>query len=154
MTLAVSGYEEINTIPAVNCANSVQVQVSSKAEIMSEINSASFYSLISITGMPKATVTVSKFVAEKFSAVKNVQAVLAGVSGDVLHIWVMIDEWTPDVRKQVYTVQQLVMKQLEGLFFDFYVVDLPDGMSPKEMVSDIPLIFNRAEQESTSTNCQ
>jgi len=113
----------------------------------------SFYSLISFSGMTRTAVPVSKFVAKSFSALDNVQAVLAGESADVLHVWIMIDEWSPEARKQVYAIQKTIMKQLEGLHFDFYVVDLPHGTGPQEMVSEIPVIFNRAEQNSAPPNC-
>lgn len=98
-------------------------------------------------------VPVSKFVADSFELLDNVQAVLAGESADVLHVWIMIDEWNPAARKQVYAIQKTIMKQLEGLHFDFYVIDLPHGTTPAEMVSDIPVIFNRAEQKSTPRDC-
>ena len=97
--------------------------------------------------MAKTAVSVNDFIANSFSTLSNVQAVLAGESGDVLHVWIMIDEWDPQVRKQVYAIQKTIMKQLGGLHFDFYVIDLPHGTSPLDMVSDIPVIFNRAEQE-------
>jgi hypothetical protein len=113
----------------------------------------SFYSLISFSGMAKTAVPVSNFVAESFSTLDNVQAVLAGESADVLHVWIMIDEWNPDARKQVYAIQKTIMKQLEGLHFDFYVIDLPHDTTPTDMVSDIPVIFNRAQQKSTPRNC-
>jgi hypothetical protein len=116
-------------------------------------STTSFYSLISLSGMTKTPVPVSDFVGKSFSALANVQAVLAGESADVLHVWVMIDEWTPEIRKRVYSIQKAIMKQLDGLHFDFYVIDLLPGTSPEEMVSDIPVIFKRAEQESTSSNC-
>lgn len=103
-----------------------------------------FYTLISFSGMSKPAVPVSKFVSESFAKLLTVKAVLAGESGDILHIWVMIDEWTPAARKNVYTIQKEIMKQLEGLQFDFYVIDLPKGTAPGEMVSDIPVVFQRA----------
>jgi hypothetical protein len=107
-------------------------------------SSTSFYSLISFSGMGKTAVPVSDFVSKSFAQLQQVQAVLAGESADVLHVWVMIDEWTAGVRKQVYAIQKTIMKQLEGLHFDFYVIDLPEGSTPEEMVSDIPLVFKRA----------
>ncbi|MGA9978744.1 MAG: hypothetical protein WBQ08_08925 [Candidatus Sulfotelmatobacter sp.] len=156
MTLVAQRFEEVTpTVLVANCMNSVQVSVSSaqQASVRSEADTASFYGLISISGMNKTAVPVGKFVAQNFSALNNVQAVLAGESADVLHVWIMIDEWTPEARKQVYSIQKTVMRQLEGLHFDFYVVDLPHGTNPQEMVSDIPVVFHRAEQESTSSNC-
>ena len=113
----------------------------------------SFYSLISFSGMAKTAVPVSNFVAESFSVLENVQAVLAGESGEILHVWIMIDEWNPEARKQVYAIQKTIMKQLAGLHFDFYVIDLPHDTTPADMVSDIPIIFNRAQQKSTPRDC-
>ncbi|SRR6266404_1079486 len=107
-------------------------------------STTSFYSLISFSGMAKTPLTVSKFVSDSFAKLDQVQAVLAGESADVLHVWIMINEWTPQARTQVYEIQKTIMKQLEGLHFDFYVVDLPEGTTPEEMVSDIPLEFKRA----------
>ncbi len=126
-----------------------EVRVSSEGTTAWE----SFYSLISFSGMTKTAVPVSNFVAKSFSSLGNVQAVLAGESADVLHVWIMIDEWNPEARKQVYAIQKTILKQLEGLHFDYNVVDLPHGTRPQEMVSDIPVIFNRAEQNSAPPNC-
>jgi hypothetical protein len=104
----------------------------------------SFYSLISFSGMAKTPLSVSKFVSGSFAKLDHVLAVLAGESGDVLHVWIMIKDWTPHARKQVYEIQKTIMRQLEGLHFDFYVIDLPEGTTPEEMVSDIPIEFKRA----------
>jgi hypothetical protein len=154
MTLATSEYEAVTPSVSGDNENTMQALVSPGKETSVSSQIDNFYGLIeSLSGMTKIPVTVSNFVAESFSALKNVQAVLAGESKDVLHVWIMIDDWTPDVRKLVYSVQRTVMKQLGGLHFDFYVVDLPCGTRPEEMVSDIPVIFNRAEQESTPANC-
>lgn len=112
-----------------------------------------FYNLISLSSMTKVAVSVTDFVWKRFAALENVQAVLAGESADVLHVWIMIDDWTPTVRRQVYSIQKLLMKQLGGLHFDFYVIDLPQGTRPEEMVTGIPVIFDRANQDSTSASC-
>src|SRR6266496_2104305 len=111
MTLSIPDYEAIT--PSVSMDNGQEpltATVSSEKEISIPLqaDTASFYSLISLSGMTKTPVSVSKFVASIFSSIKNVQAVLAGESADVLHVWVMIDEWTPEVRKSVYAIQRAV----------------------------------------------
>ena len=108
--------------------------------------------LASLSGMAKTPQTLSDFVAKNFSALANVQAVLAGESGDVLHVWVMIRDWTPEARKEIYAIQRRVLKQLRGFNFDFYVIDLLEGTKPEESVSGIPVIFNRAEQKPASAH--
>src|SRR5271166_485859 len=153
MTLAVPEFEQATASVLVDSAKSTvggTVSSQEEARVASRVITGweSFYSLISFTGMTKTAVPVSNFVARSFSALHNVQAVLAGESRDVLHVWIMIDEWTPEARKRVYAIQKTMMKQLEGLHFDFYVVDLPHGTRPQEMVSEIPVIFNRAEQSA------
>jgi len=156
MTTSVPEHEAATpSISVDNRISTAQVPVSSEKEtcVPSQLDTASFYSLISLSGMAQTAVPVSDFVAKSFAALANVQAVLAGESADVLHVLIMIDEWTPEARKRVYSIQKVVMKQLGGLHFDFYVIDLPHGTRPEEMVSDIPVIFNRAEQNSTSANC-
>jgi hypothetical protein len=154
MTSATPDFEQ--TTPSVsldNTKNTVDGLVSAQQEttVPSEVLTGweSMYSLISFSGMTKTAVPVTNFVAKSFSVLDNVQAVLAGESGDVLHVWIMIDRWTPEARKEVYAIQKTIMKQLEGLHFDFYVVDLPHDTNPVDMVSDIPVIFNRAEQKPT-----
>jgi len=140
-----------------NRKNTVEGTVSLQGEtsVPSETNtgSESLYSLISFSGMTKTAVPVSKFVAASFAALENVQAVLAGESADVLHVWIMLKEWNPQARKQVYEIQKTIMRQLEGLHFDFYVIDLPHDTTPEDMVSDIPVIFNRAQQTSALRDC-
>jgi hypothetical protein len=151
MTILVPEYQEASPALAVN--NSGALPVFTDEEKSAPWRLDNFCSLISLSGMTKVAVPVSDFVGKKFATLKNVQAVLAGESADVLHVWIMIDEWTPSVRRQVYSIQKLIMRQLGGLHFDFYVIDLPQGTRPEEMVTDIPVIFNRANQESTSANC-
>jgi hypothetical protein len=132
------------TVP-INNGNSGRVSVDAGKEVRVPFQEeTTFYSLISFSGMSNLAVPVSKFVSENFAKLSTVQAVLAGDSAGVQHVWVMIDEWTPGARKEVYAVQKEIMKQLEGIQFDFYVVDLPKGTAPGEMVSDIPVVFQRA----------
>lgn len=155
MNIAMPQYEQATpTLSINNCMSVASVPVSMGKETSAPSQCmTSFYSLISLSDMIKTPVPVSDFVGKSFSALANVQAVLAGESADVLHVWIMIDEWTPESRKRVYSIQKLVMKQLEGLHFDFYVIDLPRDTRPEEMVSGIPVIFNRAEQDSSPANC-
>lgn len=156
MTFSLQEFETSENVSVDNANERVCGTVSSLEEtrVTSELitGSEAFYSLISFTGMARTAVPVSEFVAKTFATLVNVQAVLAGQSGDVLHVWILIDDWIPEVRMQVYALQKTIMKQLEGLHFDFYVVDLPHGTGPQEMVSDIPVIFNRAQQRSARSN--
>jgi hypothetical protein len=155
MTLAPPEFEEATASVWVDTARGTlygAVSPLTEAHLETATGWEAVYSLISFSGMAKTAVTVSKFVARSFSVLENVQAVMAGESADVLHVWILITEWTAEARKQVYGIQKVIMKQLDGLHFDFYVVDLPEGLSPHDMVSDIPVIFNRADQSSTLTN--
>ncbi|MGO9086447.1 MAG: hypothetical protein ACLQBK_14565 [Candidatus Sulfotelmatobacter sp.] len=151
MTFAVPEYDAATPSVCVTNGTDALVEAGKETSVPSQLDN--FWGLISFSGMSRTAVPVSAFVARSFSALSNVQAVLAGESRDVLHVWVMINEWIPSARKQIYSVQKMVMKQLEGLHFDFYVVDLPHGTRPQEMVSDIPVIFNRAEQNPASPDC-
>jgi hypothetical protein len=135
---------QTQTIPIDSSQSQTMAVFAGKESTMPPQSATSFYSLISFSGMTDAPVTVSKFVSESFAKLDQVQAVLAGESADVLHVWIMIKEWTPQARKQVYAIQKTIMRQLEGHHFDFYVVDLPEGATPEEMVSDIPIEFKRA----------
>ena len=67
-----------------------------------------------------------------------------GRSGDVYHVWTMIDEWTVSGRKAVYAAQKELLVKLKGFDLDFYVVALDDGGSPEGLVSDIRPVFQRA----------
>lgn len=134
-------------------ANAPYIPVSREKEARATSQCDNFYSLISLSGMSETPVPVSNFVAECFSQLKNVQAVLAGQSADILHVWIMIDEWNSVARKQVYSIQKQIMKNLEGLHFDFYVIDIPRDTKPEEMVTGIPVIFNRADKRHPYPNC-
>jgi hypothetical protein len=135
---------EISPSIPIDSSLTASVPVTAGKETSVQQQSANLYSLISFSGMSNTALPVSDFVWKSLAKLDQVQAVMAGESGDVLHVWVMIDEWTPQARKPVYAIQKTIMKQLEGLNFDFYVVDLPEHSSPEEMVSDIPLVFKRA----------
>ncbi len=154
MTACTPEFEQMTpTMSLMSNAAATPVAVSSNQEVRVDSEANNFYSLVSISGMTKTPLTVSEFLKANFSALRHVQAVLAGESAEVLHVWIMVSEWTPDARKQVYSVQKAIMKQAEGLHFDFYVIDLPEGETPQDLVSDIPVIFNRAEQKPTLAHC-
>ena len=96
------------------------------------------------TGMAKVPENISDVIVNRLRAIGHVNAVLMGRSGEVYHIWTMIDDWTVAGRKAVYAAQKELLAKLGGFDIDFYVVPLDDGGSPKELVSEIPTVFQRA----------
>jgi hypothetical protein len=109
-----------------------------------ELDSLNFYGdnadMLGMLCIPK---TISDYLKERFCAIKNVRALLIGESHDVQHVWVLLDEWTVDHRKAIYAIQRDILQKVTGFNFDFYVVDIPPGTSPSEMVSGIPVIYQR-----------
>jgi len=132
----------------------LQLPVEFNRETSKAIEAFSYAGLASFTGMAKTAQTLSSIVSNHFSELPSVQAVLAGESDDVLHVWVMIRDWTPDARKEVYAVQKTILRRLRGFNFDFYVIDLPEGTQPEDSVSGIPVIFNRAKQNSAPAHSE
>jgi hypothetical protein len=96
------------------------------------------------TGMAKASENISDVVVKRLKAIPHVKAILMGRSGDIYHVWTMIDEWTIGGRKAVYAAQKELLLKLKGFDLDFYVVALDDGGSPGGLVSEIPTVFQRA----------
>lgn len=96
------------------------------------------------SGMAKVPENISDIIVNKLREMDHVKAVLMGRSGEVYHVWTMIDEWTIAGRKAVYAAQKELLAKLKGFDLDFYVVPLDDGGSPEELVSDIPTVFQRA----------
>jgi hypothetical protein len=96
------------------------------------------------SGMVKVPENISDVIVNRLQEIAHVKAVLMGKSGEVYHVWTMIDEWTPAGRKAVYSAQRELLTKLRGFDLDFYVVALDDGMSPDGLVSDIPAVFQRA----------
>lgn len=155
MICAVPQYDGITPFASVdNCRNSVQLSVEFNSEARMSIDAFTYGELASFSGMTKTAETLSEIVSKKFSTLDNVKAVLAGESDGVLHVWVMINDWTPEARKEVYAIQKQLLKQLRGFNFDFYVIDLPEGTQPEDSVSGIPVIFNRAKQNSAPAHRQ
>lgn len=155
MTFSAPEYDSITPSVSFDTSrNSVQLPVELNREATKQIDAFSYAELVSFTGMTKTPKTLSDIVAKHFSVLDNVQAVLAGESDDVLHVWVMIQDWTPDARREVYAIQKQLLKRLRGFNFDFYVIDLPEGTRPEDSVSGIPLIFNRAQQNSAPAHSQ
>jgi hypothetical protein len=155
MSCSIPEYDSITPFASVeSCRNSVQLSVELNRETKVPIDAFSYAELASFSGMTKTPETLSEIVSKNFSALDNVQAVLAGESDDVLHVWVMIRDWTPEARKKVYAIQKHLLKQMRGFNFDFYVIDLPEGTQPEDSVSGIPLIFNRAKQNAAPAHRQ
>lgn len=96
------------------------------------------------TGMTKAPENISDVIVNRLREIAHVKAVLMGRSGEVYHVWTMIDEWTIGGRKAVYAAQKELLAKLKGFDLDFYVVPLDNGESPDTLVSEIPTIFQRA----------
>lgn len=96
------------------------------------------------TGMTKVPENISDVIVNRLSEISHVRAVLMGQSGDVYHVWSMIDDWSMHGRKAVYTAQKELLSKLGGFDLDFYVVPIESGTSPTELVSDIPVVFERA----------
>jgi len=99
---------------------------------------------VDFAGMAKAPQNISDVIVNRLSEIAHAKAVLMGKSGDVYHVWTMIDEWTLDGRKAVYAAQKELLLKLSGFDLDFYVVPIEEGVSPSELVSDIPVVFERA----------
>jgi len=96
------------------------------------------------SGMTKVPENISDVVVGRLEAIPHVKAVLMGRSGEVYHIWTMIDDWTVSGRRAVYAAQRELLARLGGFELDFYVVAIDEGESPESVVSDIPTVFRRA----------
>jgi hypothetical protein len=97
-----------------------------------------------ISGMAKVPENISDVIVNRLSSLSHVKAILMGRSGEVYHVWTMIDEWTATARKAVYAIQRELLVMLTGFELDFYVVGLDAGVKPESLVSDIPMVFPRA----------
>ena len=88
--------------------------------------------------MHRVVETIADYIAQRFKVLANVRAVLVGKSGEVHHVWIMLNDWTAGHRKAVYAIQRDILSKLGDLNLDFYVIDIPEGVRPDEMVSGIP----------------
>lgn len=96
------------------------------------------------SGMTKVPQSISDVIVGKLKEMPHVQAVLVGRSGEVYHVWTMIADWTVAGRRAVYAAQKELLAKLSGFELDFYVVPLDEGESPAGLVSDIPIVWQRA----------
>ena len=94
-------------------------------------------------GMKCMPATVTEYLVDQFKALQNVRSVLVGESENVHHVWVLIDEWSLEQRKAVYAVQREILQKIKEFNFDFYVLDIPEGARPEEVVSEIPVAYYR-----------
>ncbi len=109
MSVATFDFQEISPSGSIDSVNTVHMAVSADRESQASASCNNLYNLLSISSFTKAPVPVTEFVAGSFSALDSVMAVLAGQSADVLHVWIMINEWNPIVRKKVYAIQKEVL---------------------------------------------
>lgn len=92
-------------------------------------------------GMAKVAENISDVIVKRLTELPNVKAIRMGRSGDVYHVWTMVENWTAADRKAVYAAQRDLLCRLTGFELDFYVVKLDANTSPDELVSDIPTVF-------------
>ncbi len=81
------------------------------------------------SGMAKVPENISDVIVNRLREISHVKVVLMGQSGDVYHVWTMIDEWTAGGRKAVYAAQRELLAKLKGFEIDFYVVPLAAAMT-------------------------
>lgn len=93
------------------------------------------------SGMAKAPENISDVIVNRLKKVDHVKAILMGRSGDVYHVWTMIDDWSAAGRKAVYSAQKELLTLLNGFELDFYVVPIDESAQPGAIVSDIPMVF-------------
>lgn len=111
---------------------------------LGELDSLNFYAdNADMLGMRCVPKTMSDYLKQRFCANSNVRALLVGESNEVHHVWVMLNEWSPEHRKAIYAIQRDILQKIKGFNFDFYVVDIPPDSTPGEMVSGIPVVYQR-----------
>jgi hypothetical protein len=115
--------------------------LSAEADSRSESRTSFAEEDLWFSGMAKVPENISDVIVNKLKQVDHVKAILMGRSGDVYHIWTLIDEWSASARKNVYGAQKELLRMLSGFELDFYVVPLDECAQPGAMVSDIPQIF-------------
>jgi hypothetical protein len=141
------GWLSSNAIPSQSpaSAHSVYLEAGMEKHVdTGELDSLNFYANnADMLGMRCVPTTMSDYLKERFKVIDNVRAVLVGESNGVHHVWVLLDEWTHTHRKAVYAVQRDILQKVKGFNFDFYVVDILPGSDPREMVSGIPVVYQR-----------
>jgi hypothetical protein len=94
-------------------------------------------------GMVSVPQDIRDVIVNQLRDVPHVKAILMGRSGEVHHVWTMLDEWTAMARKAVYAAQKDLLLKLKGFELDFYVVSLDEGEDPQALVSEIPVVWPR-----------
>jgi len=117
--------------------------MSAEVEAVSDPQIAVVEEDLSFSGMTRAPQDISDVIVHRLRELSNVKAVLMGRSGEVYHVWTMIENWTAADRKVVYAVQKELLSALNGFDLDFYVVKLDANVTPEELVSDIPMVYSR-----------
>lgn len=96
------------------------------------------------SGMVRVPENISDVIVNRISKIAHVKAILMGRSGDVHHVWTMMNVWSAAERRAVYEAQKDLLTKLKGFELDFYVVGAEEDENPRELVSDIPIIWERA----------
>jgi hypothetical protein len=132
-------------IPTLESVIKTEVGLGQEVRSDSRTVTTSSESIHWISGMTKVPENISDVIVNRLQELTQVKAVLMGRSGEIYHVWTMIDDWTRGGRKAVYAAQRELLQKLRGFDLDFYVVPLDSGMKPEELVSGIPIVFPRAE---------
>lgn len=96
------------------------------------------------SGMGRVPENISDVIVDRISKIAHVKAILMGRSGDVHHVWTLLDIWSAAERRTVYEAQKDLLTMLNGFDLDFYVVDAEGSENLRELVSDIPIVWERA----------
>lgn len=68
------------------------------------------------------TSRVNEFIGFELGLVPEVEYVFAALRGDVFYVWVVVNEFTPEVRQRIYERERAVIDEFSDFEFDFYII--------------------------------
>jgi hypothetical protein len=72
--------------------------------------------------VPRFEPDLRDYIAFSLGAVPEVQAIFASQQGRVWHIWTVVSESTPEVRKRLYDKEKMILGHFDGATFDFNII--------------------------------
>src|SRR5947207_3742628 len=66
------------------------------------------------------TTSLNEFIAFELSLVREVEYVYTAYRNAVFYVWIVVDQFEPEVRKRIYDREKAIIDEFSDFEFDFY----------------------------------
>ena len=90
------------------------------------------------------TGSLNEFIAFELSQIREVEYVYTALRNKVFYVWIVIDRFEPQVRKNIYEREKTIIDEFNMFEFDFYIIARM-GQDVKDLISgSVKLAYQRS----------